>query len=131
MVKSKRKRFDGVTWHENYIISRTNAALAEKEKAFIRDHNGDSAWELVSYVRSCAKELGYTPGINEVIGGKYIASRLGGWTAVIQAAQLKFNHRPLANTKRHIFLKELEVQEALYRQDRELKRLAKLKNAQQ
>lgn len=122
MPKANHGRFDGNMWYENHMIARTTAALKEKEEAFANDHSKDTPQELIDYVKCCAKELGYTPAECEVIGGTYIAQRLGEWPAVLRMAHLTPNHACLPLTKRAIFLEEREIQAELHRQERKAKR---------
>lgn len=57
-------------------------------KEFELEHSGDSDEELLSYVRQCEEKLKHTPQQTELIGGRYIAGRFGGWGKVIAAAKL-------------------------------------------
>ena len=51
-------------------------------------HAGDTDEQLISYVKSCARELGHSPMSKEVLGATYIAKRFGSWALVLMLADL-------------------------------------------
>ena len=69
-------------------------AHAEKQARLERDarwgeaHCNMTDEELLSYLRQCALELGHTPYSYEVVGGKYLSQRFGGWGMAIYRAGL-------------------------------------------
>lgn len=69
-------------------------AHAEKQARLERDarwgeENGNMTdEELLTYLCECAETLGHVPYSNEVVGGKYISQRLGGWGMAIYRAGL-------------------------------------------
>lgn len=69
-------------------------AHAEKQARLERDARWGEAnghmtdEELLTYLCECAETLGHVPYSNEVVGGKYISQRLGGWGMAIYRAGL-------------------------------------------
>lgn len=69
-------------------------AHAEKQARLERDTRWGEAnghmtdEELLTYLRECAETLGHVPYSNEVVGGKYISQRFGGWGMAIYRAGL-------------------------------------------
>lgn len=69
-------------------------AHAEKQARLERDAQWGEAnghmtdEELLTYLRKCAEELGHVPYSNEVVGGRYISQRFGGWGMAIYRAGL-------------------------------------------
>lgn len=69
-------------------------AHAEKQARLERDarwgeENGNMTdEELLIYLCECAETLGHVPYSNEVVGGRYISQRFGGWGMAIYRAGL-------------------------------------------
>ena len=69
-------------------------AHAEKQARLERDarwgeENGHMTdEELLTYLCECAETLGHVPYSNEVVGGRYISQRFGGWGMAIYRAGL-------------------------------------------
>lgn len=69
-------------------------AHAEKQARLERDTRWGEAnghmtdEELLTYLCECAETLGHVPYSNEVVGGKYISQRFGGWGMAIYRAGL-------------------------------------------
>ena len=69
-------------------------AHAEKQARLERDarwgeaHGNMTDEELLTYLCECAETLGHVPYSNEVVGGRYISQRLGGWGMAIYRAGL-------------------------------------------
>lgn len=69
-------------------------AHAEKQARLERDarwgeENGNMTdEELLTYLCECAETLGHVPYSNEVVGGRYISQRFGGWGMAIYRAGL-------------------------------------------
>lgn len=69
-------------------------AHAEKQARLERDarwgeENGHMTdEELLTYLCECAETLGHVPYSNEVVGGRYISQRFGGWGMAIYCAGL-------------------------------------------
>lgn len=69
-------------------------AHAEKQARLERDARWGEAnghmtdEELLTYLCECAETLGHVPYSNEVVGGKYISQRFGGWGMAIYRAGL-------------------------------------------
>ena len=74
---------------ENIMRHRVEDGLKIREARFRLEHAGDSDLQLITYVRQCAEEMGHTPNGCEVVGGSYIAERLGGWGKVVQLCGLQ------------------------------------------
>ena len=69
-------------------------AHAEKQARLERDTRWGEAnghmtdEELLTYLCECAETLGHVPYSNEVVGGRYISQRFGGWGVAIYRAGL-------------------------------------------
>ena len=123
LSKDKKPEYsDARAWINKQLDARTNAALAEQEKAFAELHAQDSNAQLLDYLRRCAKELGKSPYMDEVIGGKYIAGRFGGWVQAVIAAGLPVPTKKAAPNGRKIYRDELKRQAALYRKEQTQRR---------
>ena len=83
-------RTDHRDFMENLMTRRTEAALNARNLAFPKEHARDSDEQLIRYLLKCAKEIGHSPDMCEVIGGLYLARRFGGW----QKAPLQGTPRP-------------------------------------
>ena len=116
--KEKTKYFNAQQWVNQQLEIRTNAALKQKNAQFAKDHANDSKFQLLTYVTVCAKELGHTPRVDEVIGGPYIAFRFGSWAKVIAEAGLPPCGKAPAPTGRKIYRDERKIQADLWKQER-------------
>ena len=116
--KEKAKYFNAQEWVNQQLEIRTNAALKQKNAQFAKDHANDSKFQLLTYVTVCAKELGHTPHVDEMIGGPYIAFRFGGWAKVIAEAGLPPCGKAPAPTGRKIYRDERKIQADLWKQEK-------------
>jgi len=118
--------FRGDLWFREQVRKRTGEALAKQQEAFAVDHRDDTEEQLIAYVQGFAKALGRTPNAGEIIGGPYIAARLGGWDAVLWKADLPKPGMMPQKENRLIFKQEAKRQETLLRRElQEKKELAK------
>ena len=118
----REKRTAGRTggdWYKSQLLLKTVESLAKQHEEFGIHHAVTTNTELLEYVRACSKELGETPGSNEVIGGAYIESRFGGWDQVVAAANLPAPGRTLSAEKTQIYKKEYKRQEKLFRKNKQ------------
>ena len=76
-------------WFQKQIDQRTRASLVILEEQFASEHTSDTNEQRLEYLRSCSRELGHTPNIREVIGGRYIVERFGSWAAALVLADLE------------------------------------------
>ena len=78
-------------------VNQEKAAVAQAEKQARLER--DAQWgeahgdmmsddEILEYLRTCAEALGHVPYSNEVVGGRYISQRFGGWGMAIYRAGL-------------------------------------------
>ena len=86
--KRSAGRFDGIAWYKRLMDRHTREAIRAKNEVFARDNADSPEPQLLEYVRICARELGHTPHRNELVGGDWIAERLGGWQEVCRRAEL-------------------------------------------
>lgn len=102
--------------------------LAEQEQEFYDKYSAASDEELLDYLRSCARELGGTPYINDVYCYKYIKERLGRkWDYVLAKAGIPKTppqDRPMKGGLEYREIKKLEwcverTRRALARQEAE------------
>lgn len=104
---------------ENMARRRAAAALEEQQARFPKEHSGDMLEQLLSYLRRCAGELGHTPNCSEVIGGAYIAKRLGGRRSALLAAGLPRPGPVPKPEHRLIYKREVARQKRLFLEQRE------------
>ena len=141
--KGHKNYFQGDIWFEKKVDQRTRSVLVEKQIAFAKEHKSDTDEELLDYLRQTAAKLGYTPNAGEIIGGEYIAARLGSWNAAVQASGLKMPGKPREFKARPIYKEEFKRQAVLFKKERLAKKeekkemlqarkdLAKVKYAEQ
>lgn len=119
MSNKKKPYLDAREFVSRQIELRTNAALKQKNTRFAIEHAHDTKEQLLSYLRACARELGRTPGANEIIGGEYIAHRFGGdYRKAVFAAGLSKPESVATGNARRIYQKELKVQSKLYKREK-------------
>lgn len=118
--------FHGDTWYQNMIARRVRDALQERERRFLAEHRNDSDEELLSYLRGCAEEMGFSPFAEEIIGAKLIAARFGTWSNALRKAGLELPKGTVPRaSQRYYVQKEIQLQKKLYRQERAEKKEAK------
>ena len=88
-------------------------ALQKKNKEFIEEHAMDSKKQLTDYLIECACKLEHTPNRNEIIGGKYIASRFDGWENALHEAGLPIPLKGVDRKKSKVYQEEYKRQEQL------------------
>ena len=71
-------------WRERQIFLRTDRSILERNRAFIRDHAGDTDAELLALLHREAAALGRMPQILELPGGLYLRRRLGDWDTLAE-----------------------------------------------
>lgn len=59
-----------------------------RDMAWGQEHENDTQEQLSEYLRQCARELGHSPVMKEVVGGVYIAKRFVCWPLALTIAQL-------------------------------------------
>lgn len=107
----------------NAVIRRmVQEALTEKHEAFAQIHEQDTDAQLLSYIRSCAKDLGHSPHQMEVIGWPLLLARFGTWHDVLHRAGLGLPQTPNASSSFRIIQEEVAVQKRIYRKKKEQKR---------
>lgn len=116
-----KARFRGDLWFQAKVAERTKQALLARGAAFARDHGADTDQQLIDYVRACAAALGHAPARGEVLGGGYVAARLGGWQSVIRLAGLPRPGTPPRLEHRAIYRREYQRQVRLFQQERQRK----------
>ena len=110
---------------ENLMMRRTEAVLDARNKAFPKEHSKDTDAQLLQYLCSCAKQIGHSPDMCEVIGGLYIARRFGGWKNAIAKAGLPRPKTAPKWSRRWIVLQERKRQRELFLEERKRARLQK------
>ena len=124
--KEKKQYFDAREYVNQQLAIRTDEALYERNKKFALDHAKDTNEQLIVYVQQCAKDLGHTPHMTEIIGGPFIKFRFDGWAKVLLEAGLPTAVRNPAHAGRKIYIEELKNQAKLWREE---KAAAKAENA--
>lgn len=118
-------RTDHRDFMENLMTRRTEAALNARNLAFPKEHARDSDEQLIRYLLKCAKEIGHSPDMCEVIGGLYLARRFGGWQKAISRAGLPKPESAPKWSRRRIVLEERKRQRELFLKECEERRQAK------
>ncbi|MGN1009052.1 MAG: homing endonuclease associated repeat-containing protein [Butyricicoccus sp.] len=91
--------------------------MARQNQAFAQEHQDDTNEQLLEYLRQSAASLGYTPNACEIIGGKSISARFGGWRNAVQAAGLKQPDAVREIRQQKLFREEYHRQAELFRQE--------------
>lgn len=104
-------------WFESQIRDRTNMALKQRNEQFGIDHAADTDEQLIDYVKQCAEKLGRAPCMEEVIGGKVISERFGGWIKLLNAADLPVPRSVPKRERRQIYRDEYRRQTKLLKQE--------------
>ena len=107
-------RTDHRDFMENLMTRRTEAALDARNLAFPKEHARDTDEQLIHYLLKCAKEIGHSPDMCEVIGGLYLARRFGGWQKAIARAGLPKPEPAPKWSRRRIVLEERKRQRELF-----------------
>lgn len=102
-------------WFDKEAEERTKNALILKHDNFAEEHKDATDEQLVEYLKQCAKELEKSPTMYEVIGGRFIAYRLGGWGAALVKAGLPPAGLAPKADRRKIYRDEYKVQTAAMR----------------
>lgn len=123
--KQKVQYFDPQRWRSQKLAAMTNAALKEKNEAFIEAHKSDTNAQLLDYLRKCAEDLGHTPHPKEVYGSNLLIERFGGWSRAIAAAGLPEPTHQISRERRLIYTSELKEQNRVFKEKQEEARAAR------
>ena len=116
--------------YEAVIRKMVTKALEAQEDFFEQTYAQASDGTLLSYLQSCASELGYSPRYKEIVGWRLLEQRFGRWNAALQQAGLAPAVRcPVTKLKR--ILEETEKQKELYRQKKAEKKQRNLQRIQE
>ena len=121
-LKKNNNYYHGSEKFNQLVEVRTFAALKEKHKQFAIEYAQASLSELLDYVRHCAKDLGHSPAMTEVIGGSFIAYRFEGWNEVIRQLGLPRPNTPPDSKRRKIFKDEFRCQARRLKQEKNASR---------
>lgn len=123
--KSPREKFDYKSWFDRNVAKRTEAALAERDAAFAKEHADTPLIDLARYLTRMAELMRHTPVPCEVDGGTFIEERFGSWDAALQMACLNppKKVKPLKETGR--YRAEKKIQEPLFYEESERKKKEK------
>ena len=116
---------------ENILCRRTEAALLRRQEAFLKEHAQDPDEALLQYLRCCAKELGHSPNMEEVIGGELLVRRFGSWEKALAGASLGRPGPTPADRHRRIYREEKKHQLDLWHQEKQQKEVEKLLKIQE
>ena len=105
-------------WFNKEADERTKAALVEKHNRFAEENKDATHDKLAEYLRKCADELGKSPSKYEVIGGRFISYRFGGWGAALMKAGLPPSGPAPKIDRRKIYKDEYKAQVAAMRKER-------------
>lgn len=102
-----------------------NAAMKEKNAAFLEDHQNDTDEQLLDYLRACARKLGHTPHPREVYGSYLLTQRFSGWANAVSAAGLTNPVHQISREQCRIYTDELRIQERMFKENMEKNRAAR------
>ena len=105
-------------WFDKEADTRTKAALVERHNRFAEENKDATDEQLVEYVKKCAEQLDKSPSMYEVIGGRFIAYRFGGWGAVLIKAGLPPSGPAPKADRRKIYKDEYKLQSAAIRKEK-------------
>lgn len=114
--QGKPKIFNGSEWRQKKTISRTVEALRQRDREYSQEHLYDTIEQHLEYIRQCAKEVGHTPQVNEVLGGQMIAQRCGGWNVAIEAAGLPAPTRKVPDNQTRLYRMEYAYQDQHFKE---------------
>lgn len=102
--------------YEATIKRMVNAALEAQEQEFRLIHGADTDEQLLTYLCRCAKELGHTPWLREIVGGSLIEQRFGTWQNALRNANLPAPGTPDKVSGFARIQAETQRQKEIYRQ---------------
>ena len=105
-------------WYEKKLDQRVRTSLLKKDDRFAQEHKNDTNDQLLAYLRDFAKELGHTPNVCEIIGGKFIEKRFGDWNRAVLLAGLSWPRKAPPMQSRLIYKQEKVRQSRLFTQER-------------
>ena len=113
-----KQNFHHHDWYERKLDQRVRASLLKKEDRFAQEHQNDTNEQLLEYLHVFAKELGHTPNVCEIIGGKMIEKRFGDWNRAVLLAGLTWPRKAPPMQSRLIYKREKARQAQLFTQER-------------
>ena len=123
--KDKVPYFNPNRWREQKIRAMVNAAMKEKNAAFLEDHQNDTDEQLLDYLRACARKLGHTPHPREVYGSYLLTQRFSGWANAVSAAGLTNPVHQISREQCRIYTDELRIQERMFKENMKKNRAAR------
>lgn len=105
-------------WYEKKLDQRVRTSLLKKDDRFAQEHKNDTNDQLLAYLCDFAKELGHTPNVCEIIGGKFIENRFGDWNRAVLLAGLSWPRKAPPMQSRLIYKQEKVRQSRLFTQAR-------------
>lgn len=123
--KEKVPYFDHNRWREQKLKAMVNAAMKEKNAAFLEEHRNDTDEQLLDYLRACARKLGHTPHPGEIYGSYLLTQRFSGWANAVSAAGLTNPVHQLSREQCRIYTDELRTQERMFKENREKDKAAR------
>lgn len=104
--------------YERKLDQRVRTSLIKKEDHFAQKHQNDTNEQLLDYLHVFAKELGHTPNVCEIIGGKFIEKRFGDWNRAVLLAGLTWPKKAPPMQQRLIYRQEKARQVLMFKRDR-------------
>lgn len=123
--KEKVPYFNPNRWREQKLKAMVNAAMKEKNAAFLEEHRNDTDEQLLDYLRACARKLGHTPHPREVYGSYLLTQRFSGWANAVSAAGLTNPLHQISREQCRIYTDELRIQERMFKENMEKDRAAR------
>ena len=123
--KEKVPYFDHNRWREQKLKAMVNAAMKEKNAAFLEEHRNDTDEQLLDYLRACARKLGHTPHPGEIYGSYLLTQRFSGWANAVSAAGLTNPVHQLSREQCRIYTDELRTLERMFKENREKDKAAR------
>ncbi len=85
--------------------------LQRQESSFAYKYGEASEEELLKYLWHSARQLGFTPWDNDIVGVAVLKRRLGAWPLVLKKAGLKFTPAQERADTPNLFVREAQQQE--------------------
>lgn len=123
--KEKVPYFNPNRWREQKLKVMVNAAMKEKNAAFLEEHRNDTGEQLLNYLRTCARKLGHTPHPREIYGSCLLIQHFRSWENAVSVAGLTKPVHQISREQCRIYTDELRIQERMFKENREKDRAAR------
>lgn len=123
--KEKVPYFIPNRWREQKLKAMVNAAMKEKNAAFLEEHRNDTGEQLLNYLRTCARKLGHTPHPREIYGSCLLIQHFRSWENAVSVAGLTKPVHQISREQCRIYTDEFRIQERMFKENQEQDRAAR------